>query len=304
MTALSQASYSAAVKVVTIATDLENVFLTRLLVPSCAAVGLELTVLHPASSASSAFTPSDKRALMTRYLSGLRDRDELIVFTDAYDALFVRGESHIENAYAAFGKRVVFSAEPNSWPLGAIGFTLHAAPPTGRYPYLNSGGYIGPAADLLDFCVHYPAPPTDRFEVLTRLRAHGYDPDKRFGWSDQYHWTLVQHLEPEAIGLDHDATLFECYATPNPDVNIREMLRDATEFQERGTDSPLYQQEHARLKASFDVPSTAAHLHFASAVTKTVAMDMYDQGRWPDWLTDVLGSAPPTTRAHLHVHEL
>jgi hypothetical protein len=292
------------VKVVTIATDLENVFLTRLLVPSCAAVGLELTILHPAASASSAFTPSDKRAIMTGYLAGLHDRDELVVFTDAYDALFIRGEAYIESAYAAFGERIVFSAEPNSWPLGAIGFTLHAAPPADRFPYLNSGGYIGPAADLLDFYVRYPAPPTDRFEVLTRLRAHGYDPDRRFGWSDQYHWTLIQHLEPAAIGLDHDAALFECYAAPNPDINLREMLRDAEGFREQGTDSPVYQQEHARLKASFDVASAAAHVHFASAVTKTVAMDMYDQGRWPDWLTSALGTGPSTSTEHVRIHEI
>ena len=303
MTALSQTTYSAPVKVVTIATDLDNVFLTRLLVPSCAAVGLELTILHPAPAAS-AFTPADKRTIMTGFLARVRDRDELIVFTDAYDALFIRGEQHIRNAYESLARRIVFSAEPNSWPLGPLGFTLDGTPPTGRFPYLNSGGYIGSAADLLDFYTRYPTPPTDRFEILDRLRAHGYDPDKRFGWSDQFHWTLVQRLEPEAIGLDHDATMFECFAAPNPDMSVRQMVSDAQELKQFGTDAPVYQTEHARLKATLDVPSTAAHLHFANAVTKAVARDMFDQGRWPDWLTTVLAGAPSDTTEHVHIHEI
>jgi hypothetical protein len=290
--------------VVTIATDLDNAFLVRLLIPSCASVGLELTVLHAAVPAASAFTPSDKRAIMTGFLGKLRDRDELIMFTDAYDALFVRGEAHIQSAYSAFGERIVFSAEPNSWPLGAIGYALHADPPAGSYPYLNSGGYIGPAGDLLELCTRYPVPPSERFEVLARLSAHRYNPDKRFGWSDQYYWTLIQHLEHRTVALDHDATLFECFTAPNPDISVREMMRDVQEFRAHGTDTPLYQQEYERLKGRLDTPSAAAHVHFANAVTKAAALELFDQGLLPDWLAAVLDPAAAATTEHVRIIEI
>src|SRR5579863_2528315 len=156
-------------RLITIVTDLENPFFRRLLVPSCGAVGLELTVLH---SRKQRFRYADKRVILTDYLSRA-PADELIMFTDAYDVLFVRGEEYIEHAYSSFAQRVVFSAELNSWPLGVVGFALHKNPPIGRYPYLNSGGLIGSARDLADLLRKYPEPPSGQFELLSRLSSHG-----------------------------------------------------------------------------------------------------------------------------------
>lgn len=293
--------FNSRMKVVTIATDLDNPFLRRLLIPSCAAVGLELNILHPATPS---FSFSDKRVMLTKYLSGVAEPDELIVFTDAYDALFVRGEADLESAYACLAKRVVFSAELNSWPLGVVGLVLDPDPPAGPYPYLNSGGFVGPAGDLLDLCVRYPDPPSARFEVLGHLRAHGYDVDRRFGWSDQYHWTLVRLLEPDTIGLDHRARLFECYGPPIPDVVLAEAVREARDFQERGAAAPNYQRERSRLRARLRQPSEAVHIHFSSAITKAVALDLLDEGELPGWLTGVLRAPARAGADRVRVHHI
>ena len=274
-------------KVVTIASDLENPFLQRLLLPSCASVGIEPVVLH-AKLTGRPLLPADKRAVLTRYLSSGLDRDELIVFTDAYDVVFVRGEKHIVEAYDGFAQPVVFSAEVNSWPLGVVGLALRPDPPVGPFPYLNSGGFIGPAGLLLDLCVRYPQAPSARFEALERLRAHGLQPEVRYGWSDQYHWTLVQLLEPDTIGLDHDARLFHSYSPHLPYLEIADAVYEAKEFTEGGTGSAVYQRERPRLEALLAVPNQAAQLHFPSAIGKAVALDLLNEGCLPDWLSEVL----------------
>jgi hypothetical protein len=307
---LAVVAQEGAVKVVTIATDPENPFLRRLLAPSCAALGLELVVLAPETSppprrtvvAGSVAQPgsrsvgeiapglgfnfADKRAIMARYLSRLPERDELIVYTDAYDTLFVRGEAHIRAEYSALAERVVFSAELNSWPLGVIGFALSSGPPIGPYPYLNSGGFIGTVSDILDLYTRYPDPPSARFELLERLRTHGYDADRRFGWSDQYYWTLVHLLERDTVGLDHGARLFECYGKSYPDID--EAVREGLEFLERGTESPVYERELARLQERLRAPGRSAQVHFSSGVTKAAVMDLLDRDALPEWLTSVL----------------
>jgi hypothetical protein len=265
----------------TIATDIEHPFLRRLLVPSLAAVGLELTILRPRTPIISC---RDKRLVLMEYLSRWTRPDDLIMFTDAYDALFIRGEQHIAQAYARLPERVVFSAELNSWPLGVVGLALHKGPPRGRFPYLNSGGFIAPAGDLLDLGRRYPKPPRGRFDILERLRAHGYNTDHRFRFSDQYYWTLVAHLEPGWIGLDHDASIFEGYGRPLPDVVVSEVIREDQEFHEHGRTAAIYPREYDRLVGRLRSPSGAAHLHFAGGVAKAVVLDLLDERRLPDWM--------------------
>jgi hypothetical protein len=311
-------------KVVTIATDLRNHALRRLLMPSCAAVGLELVILCPAAGGGSRghgrppvapgsvarrvdnlagwlpFNLADKRVILSTYLSQLPEHDELIVFTDAYDTMFVGGEAHIRAAHAAFAEPVVFSAEVNCWPLGVVGLALYDDAPVAPHPYLNSGGLIGTAADILRLYARYPEPPSERFELLRRLRAHGYDADSRFGWSDQYYWTLVHLLERDVIGLDHRAALFECCGAPYPDID--QAVGDGAELAAHGAEAPAYRRERERLRERLEVPSAAAQVHFCSSVTKAVALDLLDEGLLPAWLTRALGASPAGGgRARVHL---
>lgn len=273
-------------KVITIASDIENPFLSNLLVPSCHAVGLDLVILHLEKSN---FRPSDKRAVLVDYLRGGREPEDLILFTDAYDTMFVKGEDFIRGRYAEFSQSVVFSAESNSYPLGAVGLALHDSPPVRPYPYLNSGGFIGRAGDFLDLYAKYPTPPSDRFKLLQHLREHGYDTDRRFRFSDQYYWGLVQLLEPETVGLDHKTTIFEYLGPAYPDVRDMTVLGEWYEFRVRGREADGYQPERARLVQRLQAPSGAAQLHFASPITKAVALDLFEEAALPCWLHAFLG---------------
>ncbi|WP_433232797.1 glycosyltransferase domain-containing protein [Micromonospora sp. CA-248260] len=270
-------------RVITIATDLEHPFLRRLLEPSCAAAGLRLVVLE---GTQKGFRPRDKRALLTEYLDRHVAPDELVMFTDAYDTLLLRGADHILDTYAGFPQRVVFSAESNCWPLGNVGLALHDSPPVRPYPYLNSGGFIGPAGDIVALSAKYPKPPSEHFPLLGRLRAHGVDPDRLHATSDQYHWMLVQLLEPDTVGLDHGAVLFENFA---PAVaNFCELSRWTSDFRTNGRQAASYRRERTRLESRLQSPSGAAQVHFASALAKTVVLDLLDEGQLPSWLAGVL----------------
>ncbi|MEU7590403.1 glycosyltransferase domain-containing protein [Micromonospora sp. NPDC049230] len=281
-------------KIVTIASDLDQPFLQRLLIPSCGILGLDLVILH---STKDGFRHSDKRSIITGYLARHVEADELIVFTDAYDTLFVRGQQHIEEAYKTFAQPVVFSAEVGSWPLGSLGFAILDAPPTPPYPFLNSGGYIGPAGVLLDLLDRYPQPPSDRFGLLRKLRKFGYDTNERYAFSDQYYWTLVQLLEGETVALDHTALLFENLGPPIPDVWDLQILLGHYEFYTQDRKAASYGQERARLEEVLKTPSQAAHIHFSNPMGKAAALDLLDEGKLPDWLREVTGSTTPAARA-------
>lgn len=272
-------------KVITVATDPDNTFFRRLLLPSCSTMGLDLVVLQ---TRKQPFHFADKRPLLLKYLSTVARPDELFLFTDAYDALLVRGPEYIEQAYRNFAKPVVFSGEPNSWPMGTVGFALYGDAPVGRYPYLNSGGFIGRAGDVLELSRKYPTPPSDGFGLLTRLRAHGYDTDEKFAFSDQYYWTLVHLLEPETTAVDHHGVLFENLAHPIPELVVAEVRREGEEYHERGREAATYRREFERIERQLKEPSTAAHFHFSGHASKAVLLDLLDQGRVPARIADAL----------------
>ncbi len=274
-------------RLITIATDLDNPLFKRLLVPSCAAQGIELTVLRPGRKS---ILFAEKRAIIGEYLDRSVPPEQLVMFTDAYDVAIVRGAAYIEDRYARFAQRIVFAAEPNSWPMGVVGLALHDGPPVDGYPYLNSGGFIGPAGDIVELCGKYPEVPSDRFPLLDVLRAHGYDTDGLYAFSDQYYWTLVRHLEPDWIGLDHHADIFRYYGPSIPDVVLREVMLKEQDFRDHGRASALYASERVRVQALLEQPCDAAQLHFAGAVTKAVVRDLLTERLLPDWLLDACRS--------------
>ncbi len=270
-------------EVITVATDLENSFLNRLLIPSCASLGFDLVILH---AGKEDFRPRDKRLVLVEYLKQHPSPADLVIFTDAYDTLFIRDEQYARETYARFSQRVVFSGELNNWPLGAIGFALEHGPPVRPFPYLNAGGFMGAPTDLLELCSKYPKPPSDRFQLLRNLRIHDFDTDERYAFSDQYYWTLVHLLETETIAVDHRAELFECFSAQVPAAWDIQITLGINEFRTRGREAGSYHRERARLEERLRTSSGAAQLHFASPITKAVLLDLLDEGRLPAWLGD------------------
>jgi procollagen-lysine,2-oxoglutarate 5-dioxygenase len=73
--------------------------------------------------------------------------DAIVVFLDAYDVLAVAKPTEIINKFLDFKARVVFSAERGCHPDAEVS---HKFPETSSsFKYLNSGGAIGYAGDLL-----------------------------------------------------------------------------------------------------------------------------------------------------------
>jgi len=279
------------VKVVTVATDLKHPFLRRFLVRSCAALGLHLVILKPREAHDWQGFIS-KKILLARYLDSVRDRDELLLFTDGYDTVFVRGAQPIVEAYARCGAPILFSGETNSWPLGAIGCVLYGARPEGRFPYLNTGGFIGRASQIQDLMRRYPEAPIDRFPVLRDLESHGYDLRKDYGWSDQFYWTLVHLLERERIAVDREAHVFEYFGPQLADVVVREVVALNEASARKWRRSAFYRRETRRIEERLRTQATGAQLHFAGKISTRIVSGLYKRGRLPSWLRDVVDAEP------------
>lgn len=279
------------VKVVTVATDLKHPFLRRFLVRSCAALGLHLVILKPREACDWQGFIS-KKILLARYLDSVRDRDELLLFTDGYDTVFVRGAQPIVEAYARCGAPILFSGETNSWPLGAIGCVLYGARPEGRFPYLNTGGFIGRASQIQDLMRRYPEAPIDRFPALRDLESHGYDLRKDYGWSDQFYWTLVHLLERERIAVDREAHVFEYFGPQLADVVVREVVALNEASARKWRRSAFYRKETRRIEKRLLTQATGSQLHFAGKISTRIVSGLYKRGRLPNWLRDVVDAEP------------
>ncbi len=96
---------------------------------------------------------------LVQYLSSV-DPEDIVLFTDAYDSIFVRDPSDLTVVFKEFEKPVVFSCEDNYYfRIQAIQNLILNPYYKWKYPkseskfrkyrYLNSGGYIGYAGKLL-----------------------------------------------------------------------------------------------------------------------------------------------------------
>ena len=272
-------------KVVTIATDTENEFLTDYLIPSCAAHNIKLVILKPHStSAWKGF--SSKKTTISRYLQKVANEDELILFTDAYDTLINRDEDYILEVWHKQKKDILFSGETNCWPMGVIGFALYGQHQPSTFPYLNSGGYLGRVSSLLNMIKKYSGAPVTAFPLLKILQSHGHNVYDQYWWSDQFYWTLVYLLEREKIGIDHDGAVFEFLGPIINDMDIKAIVKQEQEYEQVGKIHPLYIKEYARLSVCLAEPSSAAQLHFASKIAKCVFVDMKKNGELPGWLAE------------------
>lgn len=74
------------------------------------------------------------------------DQDKIIVFTDAYDVIFLSDLRHIVEKFKTTGARILFSAEGFCWPREDLADQYPEVPKGKRY--LNSGLYMGYASDL------------------------------------------------------------------------------------------------------------------------------------------------------------
>ena len=186
-------------KVITVISDEENhgFFLLKL---SCASNDLELTTLVLTKKHFQ--TNRLKDSLLSDYLEEINS-DELILFTDGYDAVFLTGENEMIDKYRRFNKDLVFSTETNCWPDKNL---APLYPETDSpYKYLNSGGFLGKAGLIKEL-----------------LNDSSYRSDK-FERSNQYLWAQVFLKNQNLIGMD---TYCDIFCSFSPEVGAAHLPKE------------------------------------------------------------------------------
>ncbi|NJD18746.1 MAG: hypothetical protein FIA95_05620 [Gemmatimonadetes bacterium] len=128
-----------------------------------------------------------KLEAVRRALEGVAG-DRIVVFTDAFDAVYLRPASALEERFLATGRPVVFGAAACFHAPGNEEIVARYPPSPTRYRYLNSGCYAGHAgalARILERVLDHPATDDDQ-ALLSRY--------------------FVEH--PDEIALDYSSELF------------------------------------------------------------------------------------------------
>jgi hypothetical protein len=113
------------------------------------------------------------------------EKDDIVLFTDAYDVVYCGTQKEIIDKYLEFDKPIVFGCEKqcNPDPKRASEYKFVDT----EFPYLNSGMYIGRVWALRKCILEY--------------KYNDRDDDQRF-------WTTQFFENPDLIGLDYKNQLF------------------------------------------------------------------------------------------------
>lgn len=137
-----------------------------------------------------------------QYLNSVEDKDELILFTDAWDIVFVDSAELIERKARYLlqgGALAVFAAEKYESPKTSYPYVIDKY--SKDFPYLNSGAYVGKAKNLLLLL--------KRFSTWPKLQQDKTDDQEYF--ISEYFATNT----PRSIVLDHSSFLFACMLHSN-----------------------------------------------------------------------------------------
>jgi hypothetical protein len=135
-----------------------------------------------------------KSQYILEYLPTLPD-DEIVLFVDGYDVVFLTGADEIEEKFRAFEHPFVISTEQNCNVDGGlrVRFSTWLKFPKGKKPYrfINTGSYVGRAGYLRT--------------LLESLRIQPTDSDQTI---------MNRHFvaNPDMVRLDYDHQVFTCTA--------------------------------------------------------------------------------------------
>ena len=118
------------------------------------------------------------------------DRSKIVLFTDAYDVIFLSDLKNIATAFEKQGAKVLFGAEAFCWPDQSLA-TKYPEVKYGKR-YLNSGLYMGYLPEIL--------------ELLDRVPIKNTEDDQLF-FTEAY---LDENLRKKLnIKLDHNSEIFQ-----------------------------------------------------------------------------------------------
>lgn len=244
------------VKVVTALTDAEHEDFVPFLKASCNFHNFDLIVLQENGGYTS---HRIKDRMLYAYLRGIDD-DEVILFSDAYDAFFVSNGDEALKKFLAFDAPLVFSAELNCWPCQKI--QKDYPPSSHHFKYLNCGAFIGYAWFLKDIYKKY---------INVSFGGTGWD------WSNQYKWHHIYLRNRKTIRIDHNCELF--YNTSMP------MDRSLLVTGDKAADHYLLEEELERLgkeisfvgnRVRYNHKGTLpVHIHFPGQISKWIMKGEY-----------------------------
>lgn len=142
---------------------------------------------------------SCKSLWIIEYLETLPD-DEIVLYTDGYDAFFLAPEPEILEKFRNFGHPFVISAEQNLNVVSNLfsKLAIYRKLPKGKKPYqfLNAGQWIGEA------------------KVIKEVLAATLDPKKfdQRKLDDQSTLNEFLSLNPDSLKLDDENVIFSCTA--------------------------------------------------------------------------------------------
>ncbi|XP_076180900.1 procollagen lysyl hydroxylase isoform X1 [Ptiloglossa arizonensis] len=130
------------------------------------------------------------------------DEENIVIFTDSYDVIFLSNLDEIVNKFKSTNARILFSAEAFCWPDKSLASKY--PPATRGKRFLNSGGFIGYASDI--------------YAILTYVSIKNKDDDQLF-YTNAY---LDEKLRKQhQIKLDHKSEIFQNLYGAVADVELK-----------------------------------------------------------------------------------
>jgi hypothetical protein len=263
-------------KIVTVATDLQNSFLENFLIPSCTFFNLDLTIITTNCDWAS---NRIKDFLLLEYLDKL-DSNEIVLYTDAYDTILNATENKLKKRFLNFNKKIVFSTEINCWPYEKL-HKLYPFDPINKYKYLNGGGFIGYAGTIKSMLMKYRKVPSEKYPLIKKLnKKENINLDRSLEWSNQYYWTLIYLSEQKLIGLDKHCKIFRTF-TP--------LLKTYVKILKSKDPNDCFLLEVRKIKKDLLSGNTekCCNLHFNGPIPKNAVQIMYESKQLPKWLSRI-----------------
>lgn len=189
--------------------------------------------------------------------------NEIILFTDGYDTIFIENENKILERYKQVtnNTKILIAAEINCYPAHYLANYYPSV--KSPFKYLNSGGFIGSVEQIL--------------KVLNDLEnAHLWMNESEyniFQWSNQYLWTLAYLRRNQEIMLDTNCILFQSLAvdttTSQQQLSLVEKKRQIKSFSIKKMNELLTDFKIRNGKVfNKSTQSYPVHLHFNTPITK------------------------------------
>ena len=205
----------------------------------------------------------NKDSYLKEYLHSVHP-EEVILFTDGYDTIFIGDEKSILDRYKLLsngGEYIVVSAEENCYPHRGLesAFPIVSTP----YRFLNSGGIIGKAEQLL--------------EILAAIEQESKNLDNGdnnlYKWSNQYLWTLIYLKKTHKIVLDNHCALFQAFVN-----DMETTLKFVSNYSDSFESKFMYSKSVRKTLSNFKLGSQVlqnistgtfpVHLHFNGPIMK------------------------------------